>query len=180
MYHFYFYISTEIDTKGFKLRTCPCKCPKAVIELAKRLFSANNTSDTGKNSSNTFKKNSDSIKKTSESIGKQLQVNRTNLKTALRKKTSAADERSSSATFGVIALTLFGLELFLITLGDIIVVALYIKRTLVTLFCPTAGLQGQTSKGTGNQTIQQDLATPGTENTNSVHLQEKSGDESEK
>ena len=118
--------STEIDNVGFKLRTCPCECPKTVVELAKNLSKIMN--------------NSEALKEKSETITKKLEVKTTNLTTAVRTKTSATDERASSASFGVIALTLLGLELFLITLGDIIAVALYIKQKLVCLFCPPAGL----------------------------------------
>ena len=85
--------------------------------------------------------NSEAIKEKSETISKKLEVKTANLTTAVRTKTSATDDRGSSASFGVIALTLLGLELLLITLGDIIVVGLYIKRKLANL-CPTARVDG--------------------------------------
>ena len=106
-------LSPEVDKKGFKLRTCPCTCPKAVIELSRHLPDAKNTSET---------------------IQKELEVKTTDLATVVRKKTSAADERGSSESFGVIALTMLALEFFLITVGDLIVVILYIKEKLLGLF----------------------------------------------
>ena len=84
--------------------------------------------------------NSDAILKKSETIQQKLGINRRNLTKAIRKKHSATDKRHASATFGLVALIMLCLEVFLISLCDIIVVVLYIKQKLVCLFWPTAGL----------------------------------------
>ena len=115
--HISLYKSPEVDKEGFKLQTCPCECPKAVTEISKDLPDA---------------------KISSEIIRKKLEVEATNLTATVRKKTSAADERGSSTTFGVIALTMLGLEGFFISLGDIIMVFFYTKQKFVEMFCPTA------------------------------------------
>ena len=146
--------SAEIDTEGFKLRTCQCLCPEAVLELGQNLSKVIN--------------NSEVIRKETEAIQKKIEVKRAELKTVLREKISATDERASSASFGVIALTLLGLEIFLITLGDIIVVGLYVKQKLVRFFCPTTELGKQTDKRKNNRknkinvtTIQGENMKPG-------------------
>ena len=154
-----------MDKVGFKLRTCPCKCPKRVIQLSKKISNIMNNSET--------------IKKISGTIQKELQVNRTNLTTAVRRKTSAADERGSSASFGVIALALLGFKLLLISFGDTVVVVLYIKRKVVNLFCPTAGLQDEVADRTGGQNIELDPATLQIESADGMDLEERSYDESE-
>ena len=120
-------------------------CSKAVTGLEKNLSN--------------LMKNGEFIKKKTKSIQEELQVKKANLTSDVRKKTSAKGERVSSASFGVIALALLGLELFLITLGDIIVVALYIKQKLVCLFCPTVGVDELTSERTGNQSKQLGVET---------------------
>ncbi|GFS05299.1 hypothetical protein ElyMa_001195900, partial [Elysia marginata] len=59
-------------------------------------------------------------KKSSDTIHKKLEVKPTKLATTVRKKISASDERGSSASFGIIALSLLALEFVLVTIGDFI------------------------------------------------------------
>ena len=84
------------------------------------------------------------MEKSSTAMQKKLQVNTTKLTTAVRKKSSAADKRESSVSFGIIALSMLALEIFLITLGDVITVVLYIKRKLVQMFCVSPGTDNKT------------------------------------
>ena len=68
---------------------------------------------------------------------KKLEVNTKNLTAAVRKKTSAEDDRPSSESFGAIAITMLVLVCFLISLGDIIVVIFYIKQGFINMFFPS-------------------------------------------
>ncbi|GFR61533.1 fibrillin-1-like, partial [Elysia marginata] len=104
----------EIEKESFKLRTCPCVCPALVTEVLKDLPDP---------------------KKSSDTIQKKLEVKSTNLATTVRKKISASDERGSSASFGIIALSLLALEFVLVTVGDFIMVVYYIKQKVAQLFC---------------------------------------------
>ena len=120
---------------GFKLQTCPCVCSKAVIEIASRIRNLTNSSK--------------AIQKSLVAIQEKLQVNSTKLTTVVRKRISAADERGSSFSFGVIALVLLALEFFLLTLCDVMTVILYIKRKLVQVFCVSPGTDKQTGEQAG-------------------------------
>ncbi|KAK3791628.1 hypothetical protein RRG08_058010 [Elysia crispata] len=110
-------ICEEIEKDSFKLRTCPCFCPAMVTEVVRHLPDA---------------------KKSSDTIKKKLGIKTRKLINTMRRRSSARDERGSSASFGIIALTLLGLEFLLITLGDIIVVIYYLKQKLAEFICSRA------------------------------------------
>ena len=96
-----------MDPEGFKLYTCPCKCPRSVTELSKHLPDAEIST---------------------EIIRKELEVETTNLTANVRRKISAPDERGSSASFGVVALAMLAIEVFLFTFGDFVMVVFYLKQ----------------------------------------------------
>ena len=152
-----------MDKVGFKLRTCRCVCPKAVLELAKNISLSNAKAN-----------NSDwTVQKNSQIITKKPEVKSMYRKSVIRRKTSARDQRASSTTFGVIALVCVGFELFVFTAGDALVAAVHIKRKLVHLLCPTVRLEEQPGQHTSDKSIQRDEATLHSESTNAVDLEEK-------
>ncbi|GFO26966.1 protein kinase c-binding protein nell2 [Plakobranchus ocellatus] len=99
--------SEEADE--FKLRVCPCVCPQNLTQNIKDV---------------------EEIKQTAVTITKKLEVKAINLTNTVRRRTSATDERQSSTSLGIIAVTLLCTTLFLFILGDLLTVVYYLVQAV--------------------------------------------------